>query len=521
MARHQEWNPSRTETAIRSVTHDDDLPTKIAGHRIVIQIGEPGNENSQHALLATVNLLTRLDTILEEIDVVIDHNADRHVFHPGATADSLEESVRTISRAIGSPVQVNVVKEPDGQYDAAVILGDTQAVRAPLTVHVGSDGWLAHIDTTEKANTSFSENTNPIGSYLASCMAAAEVYKHVLRNEAVDPLKVRVEHVDDIVFSAFDYSVNTENPPNPELPDPVDLDSLHVFGVGAGGGALIHALSAVDEVVGNIQLVDSDEVSSSNLNRYIWAFAEDVDAMKTDIGKGLLSRAHPGLMVNSHPVPYGEYADSTNCDTFELAVSTVDSVAAREQIQWDFPRTVLDAAVDQQGFYVVSRIEFGNTQCLGCKHSHKEDGKERELEAVAERIGLPAETVQQMDTDNGAFTQEQVESIEAYAGDDREFTIPEVGERFSDWFGEQCGHMDLSISADPVPAPFLPVTAGVLLAGEVIKDGYYPEFVVSNKFTHNMFFLPRERLHKLTKPAEECSICQSQTVIEHYQSRWG
>jgi hypothetical protein len=372
---------------------------------------------------------------------------------------------------------------------------------------------------TADAAVTFTEQENPVGAYTAGCLAVAEVFKHVLQTVAGDAVSVNIAPVEDSVFSTFDYSVNAVEPANPSLPETVDVETLYIFGVGAGGGALLHVLSAVDQVAGTVQLVDSDEVSRSNLNRYIWAFADDVDAMKTEIGQQRLRAAHPDLDVRSYPVPYAEFADAAVSDQFDLVISTVDSAAAREEIQWDLPRMILDAATNQRGDYVVSRVVLGETQCLGCKHSQR-DGKRQELAVVADRLGLSTDTVEEMDKDNAAFSAAQVATIEGHVDGDPDFTIPEPGERFSDWFGDQCGHMDLSAADDPVPVPFLPVTAGVLLAGEVIKDRYFTDDQVDNRFTHNMFYRPRERMHSFTGPDDACSICRHDRVLDRYHEKW-
>jgi hypothetical protein len=514
-----QWNPARTETAIESIAVDDeDVLAALTGHSVLIRAEQEDNPNCQHTLLATVNLLSRLDTVIDVIEVMVTPETVLDVYHPGVTGDRVVDGVQSIADRVGSPVDLAVVEESSDEYDIVIALGSVEADSSEFTVRAGSNGWLAHV-STETAAITFGEQVNPVGAYAAGCMAVAEIFKYVLQSEAGDAVAVPIKHVNNMVFSTLDYSVNAADPDNPPLPKLVDVESLHVFGVGAGGGALVHVLSAVDELAGEIQLVDSDEVSRSNLNRYIWAFADDVDAMKTEVGQGRLRSAHSDLYVSSHPVPYVEFADAADTDTFDLVVSTVDSAEAREEIQWDLPRTVLDAATNQDGYYVVSRAVLGETQCLSCKHSQR-DGKHREMEVVSDRVGLPVDTLLDMDKDNAAFSEGQVAAIESYANDDHGFTVPDPDERFSDWFGDQCGHMDLSVADDPVPVPFPPVTAGVLLAGEVIKDRYFPEHRVENKFTHNMFYLPRQRMHSFTGPDSNCMICQNERVIDRYRAKW-
>lgn len=46
----------------------------------------------------------------------------------------------------------------------------------------------------------------------------------------------------------------------------------------------------------------------------------------------------------------------------------------RKKIQWDFRKTILDAATNQQGDYVVLRVAFAEGQCLACKHQGQQGG---------------------------------------------------------------------------------------------------------------------------------------------------
>jgi hypothetical protein len=514
------WNSGRTETALASLVDGDpdgDV-TAVADRRVTVSVAEPANENCQHVLFTTVNLLARLHPIVGEVVVALPRDADREVHVSGADTGTVGESVAELDALIGSPVTVRQTVETDGA-DATLHLG-TGASGA--TVSVGSDGWLVHVATDGTA-TPFGDQVNPVGSYAAACMGVAEVFKAVLRESVgEESIRGRLTPVESVTFSTYDYSVDRASPANPELPDIVNLHNLNVVGVGAGGGALVQTLSALDAVRGTIRLVDSDEVSASNLNRYIWAYRRDVGSMKAEVGKRVVVNAHPALTfsVQAHPEPYIQFSDRVDSDTLELVVSAVDTVRARKQIQWDFPETVLDAATNQQGDYVVLRVAFGEGQCLACKHQGRQDGVEREMSVLSEQIGLDTETLVEMNTDNAAFTREQVDRVAEYVDGDADITVPEPGERFSDWFRLHCGHIDLGGADMEVPVPFLPVTAGVLLAGEVIKKRHFPDAVVDNRFTHNMLGVPVEGMHRFTNPHPDCEVCGDSDAVARYEEKW-
>jgi hypothetical protein len=514
------WNSDRTETALASLVDGgpDEGVAAIADRQVTVTVADPANENCQHALFTAVNLLARLHPVVGEVVVALPRDAERTAHAPGVGAGTVGEAVADLASLIDSPVAVRGSPEPEGA-DATLHLG---AGSAEATVSVGSDGWLVHM-ATDGTPTPFSGQANPIGSYAAACMGVAEVFKAVLRESVgAENVRGRVTSVGSTTFSTYDYTVDRADPVNPELPGVVNLHNLNVIGVGAGGGALVQTLSAVDAVTGTIRLVDSDEVSASNLNRYIWAYRRDVGAMKAEIGKRVVVDAHRALTfsVKAHPEPYIKFSDRVDADALELVVSAVDTVRARKQIQWDFPETVLDGATNQRGDYVVLRVAFGEGQCLACKHQGRQDGVEREMSVLSEQIGLATETLVEMNTDNAAFTRGQVDRAAEYVDGDVNITVPEPGERFSDWFRLHCGHIDLGGADMEVPVPFLPVTAGVLLAGEVIKQRHFPEAVVDNRFTHNLLGVPVEGMHRFTNPHPDCEVCGDPDAVARYEEKW-
>lgn len=513
------WNPARTETAVEGIVESDEVLSRLSGQRVMIVAGQVGNPNCQHALFTLVNLLSRLDPVVSEVGIAVDTDAKREIYVPKLESEKVTESIHELTDLIDSPALVEVV---DGlshkEHDAVVQIGCSKFEGDP-DIKASSDGWLVQLSTDGSA-TSFGDRVNPVGGYTAGCLACAEVFKHLLMtNFDKDELGVSVTPNRDLTFSTLDYSVNEDDPANPELPNVVNVDNLHVIGVGAGGGALLQTLGALESLNGSISLVDSDEVSRSNLNRYIWAYSRDVDGMKADVGKNIIVENHSGLTVESHSVPYMEYSD-TNSSELETVVSTVDTARARKQIQWDLPKTILDAAVNLEGDYVVLRVDFGEGQCLACKHHGGDEGVEREMEVLSDHVGLDREVLLRMNTNNEAFTQDQISVIEGHIDPDSDIGVPKEGERFSDWFRQQCGHINLGGADMEVPVPFLPVTAGVLLAGEVIKQQHFTQHRVDNRFTHNLLNTPRELLQRYTNPNPGCDVCQDEDAIKIYESKW-
>lgn len=515
------WNSDRTETALESLMEGEaeEGLAAVTDRQVTLRVAQPGNENCQHALFTVLNLFTRLHPVIGEVAVALARDTGRDVYVPGVTAGTVGEAVDELAELVDSPVTVRRLDIADDDADAALHFG---AGARDATVSIGSDGWLVHV-ATDGTPTRFSDQTNPVGSYAAACMGVAEVFKALLRDYVGEEnIRGRVTPIENTTFSTYDYKVDPANPANPVLPSIVNLHNLNVIGVGAGGGALVQTLSALDAVRGTIRLVDSDEVSSSNLNRYIWAYRRDEGAMKAEVGKQVMVDAHPALTfaVKSYSQPYIAFSDEVDEEALELVVSAVDTVRAREQIQWDLPETILDASTNQEGDYVVLCVAFGEGQCLACKHRGRQDGVKREMAVLSDQIGLDTDTLVDMNTDNSAFTPDHVDRIAAYVNGTTDITVPEPGERFSDWFRQHCGHLDLGGADMEVPVPFLPVTAGILLAGEVIKQRHFPGAQVDNRFTHNMLGVPVEGMHGFTNAHPDCGICGDPDAVDRYEQKW-
>ena len=114
------------------------------------------------------------------------------------------------------------------------------------------------------------------------------------------------------------------------------VEKLHnshvaVFGVGGVGGYVCEAL--VRSGIGNFDLVDSDTVAVSNLNRQIIALHSTVDKYKVDVMKDRMLDINPDVTVNVHRCFYlPENADSFDFSRYDYIVDAVDTVTAKLEI---------------------------------------------------------------------------------------------------------------------------------------------------------------------------------------------
>ena len=101
-----------------------------------------------------------------------------------------------------------------------------------------------------------------------------------------------------------------------------------VFGVGGVGSFTVEALARAG--IGFIDLIDSDLVSESNINRQIIALHSTVGQPKVEVMKQRILDINPDCIVKTHQCFYNEEtAPDVNLQCFDYIVDAIDSVKSK------------------------------------------------------------------------------------------------------------------------------------------------------------------------------------------------
>lgn len=101
-----------------------------------------------------------------------------------------------------------------------------------------------------------------------------------------------------------------------------------VFGLGGVGGAALEALARAG--IGTLDLIDSDKVSESNINRQIIALHSTVGKNKTEVCAERIHDIDPDIKVNLHTMFFlPENADTFDFSAFDYIVDAIDTVSAK------------------------------------------------------------------------------------------------------------------------------------------------------------------------------------------------
>ena len=207
-----------------------------------------------------------------------------------------------------------------------------------------------------------------------------------------------------------------------------------VFGIGGVGGHAAEAL--VRSGVGAIDLVDSDQVSVSNLNRQLFALRSTIGMDKVDAAKARLLDINPELIVRTHKCFFlPETADQFDFAAFDYILDCIDTVTGKLQ---------LAEAAHRAGTPIISSMGAGN----------KLDPTAFEVADIYKTSVCPLARIMRKELRKRGIPALKV----VYS---REEAMEPLEKAEPDRQGRR---------ALPGSVAFVPPVAGLIMAGEVVKD---------------------------------------------------
>jgi len=490
--------------------------------RAAVALGREASltKNGQLAFFTVINLLARLYPVVTELMVHIEADTPLLVQAPLFDGQKVSDAVGHFATSLNSPVSVTLHCSRKPPEDAEVFLMAGTFYSGLPQISFGSEGWNLSLDTD--GSCAFSDRFNPVGSMSAACLAASEAFKRIFVGKA-DRVRLRLDSLPRVQLlngrssiSTFAYTASNNDVPNPELPHPPNIGKLSVVGVGAGGGACLYTLATLP-ITGEIWIVDPDVVNPHNLNRYIYANEEDAKKLrpKVEVLSRILGSSRT-LTCCSFNMSFIDFKSAHPGWPKDLVISTVDTAEARHAIQWEIPRIILDAAVGQSAFYV-HRVELGRSACLKCTHTASSEQTDI-VRAISAAMGMEYAEVSRIYFDNIPLSKDAAQHI-GQKVKPRGLPAPIEGMTLRDWFMLHCGQLKLTASSEmTLPIPFATVLPGILLAGEIIKERYFPRHVVKHRVNHDVLGLPSGWLVTPLNPKENCSLCGDETVKSVYSN---
>lgn len=123
-----------------------------------------------------------------------------------------------------------------------------------------------------------------------------------------------------------------------------------IFGIGGVGGYVAEALARAG--ITNIDLVDKDTVSETNINRQIIALHSTVGQYKSEVMKKRIEDINPNAVINAYNCFYlPETRDEFDFSKYDYVIDAVDTVTAKIDII---------VRCSEMGIPVISSMGAGN-----------------------------------------------------------------------------------------------------------------------------------------------------------------
>ena len=104
-----------------------------------------------------------------------------------------------------------------------------------------------------------------------------------------------------------------------------------VFGIGGVGGYTVEALARSG--VGTLDLIDDDKVCLTNLNRQIFATHKTVGKYKIDVARERILEINPDAVVNTYRTFYApDTADQFDFTRYDYIVDAIDTVTGKLEL---------------------------------------------------------------------------------------------------------------------------------------------------------------------------------------------
>ena len=113
-----------------------------------------------------------------------------------------------------------------------------------------------------------------------------------------------------------------------EAMDKLARSRVAVFGVGGVGGYVVEALARSG--VGALDLIDHDTVTESNLNRQILALHSTIGQYKVDVAEARVHDINPEAVVRTYKCFYtSDTADTFDFTQYDYIVDAIDTVTGK------------------------------------------------------------------------------------------------------------------------------------------------------------------------------------------------
>ena len=499
-------------------SNNNDLERILLNTNIGIAFDKNAIETKEgnKALNLLIRLLCRLYSKLSIIDLT---NKNK----------SKVSELKTLAKSINS--QIEISKTLNG-LNVLIVAGITENVikNKGITLYFGSDNWNALFSLTKPQN--FKDSYNPFGCGISACIVTSNVFRYVfkdfLKEKAID---------EELIFSTINYStIDTKY--NPDITN-VTLSDVALVGIGAIGNGCIWALSNLNEIDGHLCLIDNEDVSLSNLQRYVMFLEKDINHNKVDLAVKEFKKKK--IKVIPYKTTWSGYLKERNNWNIETVAVAIDNKKDRIGIQSSLPKKVLNSYTEANLLGIARHYDFINSACMACGYIPLQ--KERNyINEVADNCNIPnlsnaVKDYINLNLDVDAISSPQNTSslldIIAQANNIERGKLDQFhGKKVNEFYSEFiCGGIVLSLSDKEnnisnidAPLAFQSAMAGILLASEIVVDAINlrekPIKQQSHIYPLNPLGSNNPFNHQLAKDSTGRCFCNDEIFKNQFLLKW-
>ncbi|MCR5011660.1 MAG: tRNA threonylcarbamoyladenosine dehydratase [Lachnospiraceae bacterium] len=219
-----------------------------------------------------------------------------------------------------------------------------------------------------------------------------------------------------------------------------------VFGIGGVGGYVCEAL--VRSGIGAFDLIDDDKVCLSNLNRQIIATGKTIGQYKVDVMRDRMLDINPDVKVVVHKCFFlPENADDFPFNEYDYIVDAVDTVTAKIE---------LIMRAQKEGVPIISAMGAGN----------KLDPGRFKVADIYETEVCPLARVMRRE-----LKKRNVKKLKVVYSDEPPIQpLEDTSNSSSDACNPESEPEHRTRRSVPGSTAFVPAVAGLMIAGEIVKD---------------------------------------------------
>lgn len=388
---------------------------------------------------------------------------------------------------------------------------------------VGATAWSAFVSPSSPQP--IHDSGCPVGPLAAGTLGAAEIFKLAFGTKVPRTL-VGQEY--SISLLTYGDGQKDEPEPGPDL-----LLDLVLYGAGSVGTGFAHALALAPQFAGTIAVVDNGTFDEKNPYKYSlldWATASAGQPKAPWLARRLGELSDRRLEATAFVGTAEQHVASLDEGyRIPLAVSAVDTVEARLEIQDTLPRRIVNAGIAGTTAEV-STHGFGDGPCLACLCLDREQ-ESWQATPIAQAVGLDPGRAHDLIRGNLPMEHADVEAIRAANRLPLEIAASLdtfLGQPLLSLWNRQVAYSDAAVSVNEsgpqplVSTAFVSAFAGVLLLAELYKevDVALAPHGVRNSYQQELLGIPADNVFEHPRDARGWCLCRSSFRLQVYSEKY-